>query len=109
MPKYSLFSGDNILVRLVWWAFLVALGCASSVQAQSVPDGAPAAGSAPGRAAPPLGDIHALIVAPHLQTYSLDEGEMPAFLVADEVQADNDGKVRLIGGAQVRRIDSVVK
>src|SRR3546814_12704027 len=34
---------------------------------------------------------------------------MSAFLIADKIESDPDGKVTLTGSAEVRRIDSIVK
>src|SRR3546814_16379233 len=33
--KYSLFSGVTTLVRLVWWAFIIAFSSVSATQAQT--------------------------------------------------------------------------
>ena len=96
MPKYGLFSGDKVLVRVVWWAILLVFGLASTAQAQT----APAASAETG----------ALIVSPKLRLHTqLGEDEMTSFLVADKMETDEDGKVILTGNAEVRRIDSVVK
>jgi len=51
-----------------------------------------------------------LIVSPKLQLHAkVDDDEMPAFMAADKMETDEDGKVILTGSAEVRRIDSVVK
>jgi LPS-assembly protein len=99
VPKYSLFSGDEILVRLVWWAILFAIGGVSAVQAQeSVADTATRSG------------LPQLKVAPNLQLHkNVDDNEMSAFMVGDKMETDPDGKVILTGSAEVRRIDSIVK
>lgn len=84
-------------MHLVWWAFFLAIGGMSTTQAQgSQPS---ALGAAPG-----------LRVSPNLQLHKmLGEDKMAAFLVADKMESDADGKVILTGSAEVRRIDSVVK
>lgn len=95
VPKYSLFSGDKVLVRVVWWAFLLVFGVASTAQAQ------PAAAST---------QLDALIISPKLRLHTeLGEDEMTSFLVADQMKADENGKIILSGSAEIRRIDSVVK
>lgn len=86
-------------MRSVWWAVLFAMGGASAVQAQQPVADASAPAS-----------LNGLKLAPNLQIHrNVNEDDMSAFLVADKMETDEDGKVILTGSAQVRRIDSVVK
>ena len=83
-------------MRVVWWAFLLVFGLVSTAQAQQAPAASP--------------DLGALIVSPKLRLHTqLGEDQMTSFLVADQMETDEDGKVILSGDAEVRRIDSVVK
>jgi len=50
-----------------------------------------------------------LQISSQLQTHALEEDQMSVFLIADDIQSDEDGRVVLSGNAEVRRIDSVVK
>ena len=50
-----------------------------------------------------------LLVSSKLRTHILEEDQMSAFLIADDIHTDEDGRVILSGNAEVRRIDSVVK
>lgn len=50
-----------------------------------------------------------LQISSKLRTHVLDEDQMSAFLIADDIRSDEEGKVILTGNAEVRRIDSVVK
>ena len=50
-----------------------------------------------------------LQTSPELQVRKLQEEDMSVYLIGDDMQADEDGTLRLQGNAQVRRIDSVVK
>jgi len=87
-------------VRLVWWAILFAVSGVST--AQTRPPG--------GSGSPAPNALPELQVSPSLQIHkSLGEDEMTAFLVADKMETDSDGKVILTGAAEVRRLDSVVK
>jgi len=54
--------------------------------------------------------LHGLRLAPALVPHAnTPEGEIPAFLLGDEIAADGEGLVTVRGDAQVRRIDAVVK
>ncbi|WP_442596224.1 LPS-assembly protein LptD [Parapusillimonas sp. JC17] len=84
-------------MRLVWWAILLAVGAVPAVQAQQSQT---AAGGA----------LKELQIAPKLQVHkNIDENDMSTFLVADQIENDQDGRVVLTGKAEVRRIDSIVK
>lgn len=48
-------------------------------------------------------------ISSKLQTHVLEEDQMSAFMIADDIQSEEDGTVVLSGNAEVRRIDSVVK
>ncbi|CAM5439371.1 LPS-assembly protein LptD OS=Eoetvoesiella caeni OX=645616 GN=lptD PE=3 SV=1 [Eoetvoesiella caeni] len=100
VPKYRLFFGGEILVRLAWLAIFFAVGGAATAQAQEPAVGTPAASTqlAPLQASPKL-NLHTKI----------QDNDIASFMVADKMETDQDGKVILIGSAQVRRIDSVVK
>ena len=66
-------------------------------------------------AAPPQSDAvkvqasNDLLISSKLQTHVLEEDQMSAFLIADDIHSDAEGTVVLSGNAEVRRIDSVVK
>lgn len=86
-------------MRLVWWMIFLAIGCVSAVQART-PDADDASTS----------DMSKLVVSPSLQLHKgLNEDQMSAFLIADKIESDPDGKVTLTGSAEVRRLDTVVK
>ena len=98
MPKYNRFFGGETLVRAVWWSLLVALGCSRAalaappqIDAIQVPAGTD------------------LQISSKLRTHALEEDQMSAFLIADDIRSDEDGRVVLSGKAEVRRADSVVK
>lgn len=50
-----------------------------------------------------------LKTSPGLQVRKLQEEDMAVYLIGDQMKTLEDGTMRLEGGAQVRRIDSVVK
>lgn len=50
-----------------------------------------------------------LKTSPGLQVRKLQEEDMAVYLIGDQMKTLEDGTLRLEGGAQVRRIDSVVK
>lgn len=84
-------------MRWVLWTIFFVIGSVSAAHAQQ-----PGVGTTT-----PASQLH---VAPNLQVHNkLDENEMSAFLVADKIENDEQGKVILTGSAEVRRIDSVVK
>jgi len=84
---------------LVWWTILLAIGCAPAAQA-----------SPPATAGAPSSDVSELQISPSLELHKrLNEDQMSVFLVADKIQSDTDGKVTLLGAAEVRRLDTVVK
>lgn len=87
-------------MRLAWWAIFFAVVGATTVQAKE-----PAAdASAADRQLAPLQ------VSPKLNLHTkIQDNDIASFMVADKVESDQDGKVKLIGSAEVRRIDSVVK
>jgi LPS-assembly protein len=90
---------DRILVRLAWLAIFVAVGGAAA-QAQEPAVVAPSA-------TPVVGELQ---VSPKLQLHAkIDDNGISSFLVADKIESDKNGLVVLTGGAEVRRIDSVVK
>lgn len=100
VPKYRLFLGDKILVRLVWLATLLAVGGMATAWAQE-----PAAGAS---------DVSPLVAqlqsSPSLTLHSrIDDNDIASFLSAEKIETEKDGRVVLKGSAQVRRIDSVVK
>ncbi len=86
-------------MRLVWWTILLAIGGISAAQAQRPGPDAAARPASPG-----------LQVSPNLQVHKkIEDKDITSFLIGDKMESDEDGKVRLTGGAEVRRIDSVVK
>ena len=86
-------------MRLVWWIFLVVLASVSTAQAQQADSVSTGSATLP-----------ELSVSPNLQLHkNLNEDQMSVFLIGDKVESNPDGKVTLSGGAEVRRIDSVVK
>lgn len=86
-------------MRLVWWLLFFVAATVPVAQAQQ-------AGSA---SADPVA-LSELNIAPNLQLHkNLNEDQMSVFLVGDKVESEPNGKVTLTGGAEVRRIDSVVK
>ena len=74
MPKYNRFFGGGSHVRSVWWAFIIALGYGQSAWAQS---------SQPGSV--DLRPADNLQVTSKLQTHVLEEDQMSAFMIADDV------------------------
>ncbi|WP_353171804.1 LPS-assembly protein LptD [Paracandidimonas soli] len=87
-------------MRGFWWIPFIAASSLAQVQAQT------AAPAQAGQQVVPRG----LQVAPQLREHrNLQEEEMSVFLVGDDLSFDGEGKMVLQGGAQVRRIDSVVK
>src|SRR5690606_34604012 len=50
-----------------------------------------------------------LEISSKLQTHVLAEDQMSAFLIADDIHSDEEGRVVLSGNAEVRRMDTVVK
>lgn len=90
--------GGETLVRSVWWSLLLAYGSSQAVMAA-----APPAGAIDVQAA---GDLQ---ISSKLRTHVLEEDQMSAFLIADDIHSDEDGRVVLEGNAEVRRIDSVIK
>lgn len=85
-------------MRLLWWSLLFAISSVSAAHARQ-----------PGGNDPSSGTGLQLKAAPNLSLHSLKEEDMAAFLSADKMETDEEGKVILTGNAQVRRIDSVVK
>ncbi len=79
-------------MRVTAWAFSLWVVASSSVWA-SEPD-----------ATRP-----ALYVSPQLSVRPMAEEDMTVYLIGDQMEATDDGKMRILGQAQVRRIDSVVK
>ncbi|MGP1615560.1 MAG: LPS-assembly protein LptD, partial [Pollutimonas bauzanensis] len=64
----------------------------------------------PGADASPRPALPELQIAPNLQIHkNIDDNEISSFLIGDKMESDEDGKVKLTGAAEVRRIDSVVK
>lgn len=51
----------------------------------------------------------ALQLSPQLTVRPMPEEDMTVYLIGDQMNATEDGKLRIQGDAQVRRIDSVVK
>src|SRR5690606_34320029 len=100
VPKYSLFSGDTILVRLIWLAFMIAFGGVSMAQAQQPePD-----------TDVPAATVSGLKVAPNFHMHrNVEDDDQSAFLIDDKMESDENGKIILTGSAEVRRIDSIVK
>lgn len=85
-------------MRSVWWSILIAYGCGQ------------AAVAAPAQVEAIKAQIGTdLQVSSKLRTHVLEEDQMSAFLIADDIQSDEEGTVVLTGNAEVRRIDSVVK
>ncbi len=85
-------------MRLVWWTIFLTAGCVSAAGAQSSLESATALSSAPG-----------LRMDSKLRVHKLEDDQMTSFLVGDDLRTDEDGLTTLEGGAEVRRIDSVVK
>lgn len=50
-----------------------------------------------------------LLVSSKLRTHTLEDDQMSAFLIADDIHSDEEGRIILEGNAEVRRLDSVVK
>lgn len=50
-----------------------------------------------------------LQISSQLRAHVLEEDQMSAFLIADDIHTEQDGRVVLSGNAEVRRLDSVVK
>ena len=98
VPKYNPFFEGEIFVRSVWWSLFIALGYGPAAWAAPPQDGTinvQAAGQ--------------LEISSKLQTHVLEEDQMSAFLIADDMYTEEDGTVVLSGNAEVRRIDNVVK
>jgi len=85
-------------VRSVWWAFVIALGYGQSALAES-----------PQLNSMKLAPVEDLQVSSKLQTHVLEEDQMSAFLIANDIHTDEEGRVVMSGDAEVRRIDTVVK
>lgn len=90
--------GGETLVRSVWWSLLFAYGSSQAVMA--------APPKAEAISVQPAGDLQ---ISSKLRTHVLEEDQMSAFLIADDIRSDQEGRVVLEGNAEVRRIDSVVK
>ena len=98
MPKYKRFFGGEELVRSVWWFLVCAYGFGHAAMA-----------APPGLEEVRLRAGTDLQVSSKLQTHVLEEDQMSAFMIADDIHTDDDGRVVLSGDAEVRRIDSIVK
>src|SRR5690606_10494807 len=98
VPKYNPFFEGETFVRSVWWTLFIALGC-----------GQAAAAAPPQPEAIKIQASGDFEISSKLRTHILDEDQMSAFLVADDIRAEEDGRVVLSGNAEVRRIDTVVK
>ena len=80
------------------WAIISVVTAASVAQAQA-PDAS--------AGAPSLRDLR---LSPSLRMHAkVNDQDMAAFLIADKIETDTEGKVMLTGSAEVRRLDSVVK
>jgi LPS-assembly protein len=100
-------------VRIVCSLILFLAGAATVAQAQVATDTpadtkSPAAQSAPKAAAQGV-EVPGLRTSPRLRVHRLTQDQIPAYLEADTIDGDPDSNVTLIGNAQVRRIDTVLK
>jgi len=98
VPKYNPFFEGETFVRSVWWTLFIAVGCGQVALAAP-----PQVGAIKVQAA---SDFE---ISSKLRTHLLEEEQMSAFMIADDIRAEDDGRVVLSGNAEVRRIDSVVK
>ena len=94
---------------MVRWLILSALGVAGAVQAQGTQDNVkPATAAEPRLAVSPRLES-GLRLDSRLRQHRMADGDVPAFLEADDIQGDPSSEVTMTGNAQVRRIDGVVK
>lgn len=83
-------TGGAVLVRVAAWYIVLMMTGMGVAQAQS-------------------SVRPSLKTSPGLQVRKLQEEDMAVYLIGDQMKTLEDGTLRLEGGAQVRRIDSVVK
>lgn len=105
-----------VLVRMVRWLILLAVGAAGAAQAQAVSgtDASPAAGAA---AQPAANQVEVRGIQPAvdlrstsgLRVHRQTDDKIPAFLEGDRIDGSPDTRLTLTGNAQVRRIDTVIK
>ena len=101
-------KNDAYMVR---WLILSAVCLAGSVHAQPASHAAPSRGlAASGSGMTPDGASGlGMRAATRLQTWRLDDDDMPAYIEADRLDGDINTDVTLSGSAQLRRQDAVLK